>query len=103
MIKKPTTLILGAGASAPFGFPTGYELLLNKVLLLDNTSNPVFESFPQVHVEAFKNALSKSGKKSVDSFLEHRPEFVPIGKSAIRDCHLCPTVFWLSKFQHYIP
>jgi hypothetical protein len=27
MITKPTTLILGAGASAPFGFPTGYELL----------------------------------------------------------------------------
>jgi hypothetical protein len=27
MIKRKTTLILGAGASAPFEFPIGYELL----------------------------------------------------------------------------
>jgi hypothetical protein len=27
MIQRPTTLILGAGASKPFGFPIGYELL----------------------------------------------------------------------------
>ena len=26
MIKRPTVLVLGAGASAPFGFPSGREL-----------------------------------------------------------------------------
>jgi hypothetical protein len=81
MINKPTTLILGAGASAPFGFPTGNELK-QKVLALDNT-HVQFGLFPQIHVESFKRALSKSGKTSVDAFLEHRPEFIDIGKRAI--------------------
>jgi hypothetical protein len=27
MIKRPTVLILGAGASVPFGFPSGRQVL----------------------------------------------------------------------------
>jgi hypothetical protein len=81
MITKPTTLILGAGASAPFGFPTGNELK-EKVLSLAS-DDPLFGPHLQIFVENFKAALLKSGKTSVDAFLEHRPEFIHIGKTAI--------------------
>jgi hypothetical protein len=81
MITKPTTLILGAGASAPFGFPTGNELK-EKVLSLA-ADDPLFGSYPRIFVENFKAALLKSGKTSVDAFLEHRPEFIQMGKTAI--------------------
>jgi hypothetical protein len=87
MIIRPTTLILGAGASASFGFPTGYELLrqvidwsdINPTLSISN----LFPNFNKTEVNAFKDALRRSGKISVDSFLEYRPEFIPIGKSAM--------------------
>jgi hypothetical protein len=42
MINKPTTLILGAGASAPFGFPTGNELKEKVLSLADD--DPLFGS-----------------------------------------------------------
>jgi hypothetical protein len=87
MIRRKTTLVLGAGASAPFGFPTGYELL-RKVVDWANTSpgqtNPIlFSEFKGSEIKEFREALEKSGKMSVDSFLEHRPEFIPIGKRAM--------------------
>lgn len=81
MITKRTTLILGAGASKQFGFPTGYELKQRVLSLVG--SAPEFGSFSQIHVEQFKAALLRSGKTSVDSFLEHRPEFILVGKTAI--------------------
>lgn len=81
MITKPTTLILGAGASAPFGLPTGYDLL--RAVLALNEEHAQFSPFEPSQVKRFKEALSKSGKTSVDAFLEHRPEFIQIGKAAI--------------------
>jgi hypothetical protein len=96
MITKPTTLILGAGASVPFGFPTGYELL-NRVLQLGNGVSPVFNSFSLPHVESFKLALSRSGKQSVDAFLEYQTDFIKIGKAAIAyiliQCEQEPALF----------
>jgi hypothetical protein len=89
MINKPTTLILGAGASVPFGFPTGYALL-QKALSWANTkiggTNPQILKWlgiEKAKLDLFREALSMSGKKSVDSFLEHRPEFLDIGKAVI--------------------
>lgn len=89
MITKPTTLILGAGASAPFGFPTGYTLL-QKALgwgdVGDGKTNPtIFKwlGIDKQKLDSFRGALSRSGKKSVDSFLEHRPEFLDVGKAVI--------------------
>jgi hypothetical protein len=84
VIAKPTTLILGAGASAPFGFPTGHDLL-RQILSWADTSpgktNPLlFEGFKPEEVDKFRTSLLKSGKTSVDAFLEHQPDFIPIGK-----------------------
>jgi hypothetical protein len=87
MIQTKITLILGAGASAPFGFPTGYELL-RRVISWANikpgqTNSNLFSEFDESQINEFREALEKSGKISVDSFLERRPEFIRIGKRAM--------------------
>ena len=43
----------------------------------------LFASIEAGHIQAFHNALEKSGKESVDSFLEHRQEFLTVGRTAI--------------------
>ena len=48
MITRPTTLILGAGASQPFGFPTGSELrarILGLTRLNDTDSKNLLSIF----------------------------------------------------------
>ena len=87
MIKKPTVLILGAGASSPFHYPLGVELRneicgelypqKRRYQTLINTG------FAHDEIKNFRDALYYSGKSSVDAFLEHRSEFVNIGKIAI--------------------
>ncbi|MHC4328100.1 MAG: hypothetical protein ACYSWW_08280 [Planctomycetota bacterium] len=88
MIKVRTVLVLGAGASAPFGFPTGKGLT-------DQISSPDFNNtkgpldvlkdigFDTKDIGDFVNALSMSGRPSVDAFLEYRDDFVEIGKATI--------------------
>jgi hypothetical protein len=87
MIGKQTTLILGAGASAPFEFPTGYELLRRVMewanINIGRTNPDLFSGFNKTEIDEFREALRRSGKTSVDSFLEHRPEFIPVGKLAM--------------------
>lgn len=89
MITRKLVVVLGAGASKPFGFPTGYELVkeINTMLKPSRTgtilSDLVKEQNGPTHVENFRIALEKSGKPSVDAFLEHRPEFLDVGKLAI--------------------
>jgi hypothetical protein len=87
MINQKTTLILGAGASQEFGYPTG-EGLYNKICeitqkktteyntLLDLTKTPY-------DIEEFGEALLNSGLYSVDEFLQSRKQFNYIGKCAI--------------------
>lgn len=86
MIKKPTTLILGAGASAPYKYPTG-KLLRNIILNTTlNTNSFRFYTacgFEDIHVKKFIEALKKSSVPSIDYFLEYRSEFIDVGKLAI--------------------
>lgn len=89
VILRPTVLVLGAGASACFGFPTGYQLFEQVA------SDPgggrdgtialelVQRGYDPNQVRSFVRALRHSGLTSVDSFLEHRPEFLEVGKAAI--------------------
>lgn len=95
MITKKTVLILGAGASAPYGFPTGQSLLqkicdIGHGSKLDHFTNDL--RFDRRQSIEFFNALWMSGMMSVDAFLEHRPEFLKIGKGAI--------AFSLIPFEH---
>ena len=88
MITKPTVLIVGAGGSADYGFPTGRGLLLN-ICRDVGLGGHVFSMFTQrmeIHsnlVEKFVDSLQKSAAPSVDLFLEYRKEFEDVGKMAI--------------------
>jgi hypothetical protein len=88
MIRKRTAFILGAGASQPFGFPTGRELY-NYILSALRPGQDYFDKlqrfggFNGTMIAEFREALRKSGRTSVDAFLEHRSEYMTIGKSAI--------------------
>jgi hypothetical protein len=88
MIEAPTVLVLGAGASAPFGFPTGQGLKRHICSPEFNSSRGPVSSlgsagFDIEKIGDFVHALSKSGRPSVDAFLEHRDDFVEIGKAVI--------------------
>src|SRR6266550_5948463 len=89
MIKHQTVLVLGAGASVPYGFPAGRDLRDNIVGELSDVTTNLFvvlrsAGFDDAQITRFREALQKSGQPSVDVFLEHRsPEFTSIGKVAI--------------------
>jgi hypothetical protein len=87
LIRK-TVFITGAGASAPYDFPTGEEL--KKEVIETLTSNDVKtvdlfneSTFDHNKREEFAHRLRRSGRQSVDAFLEHNSDFVDIGKFAI--------------------
>lgn len=87
MIETPTVLILGAGASRPYGFWLGRELLFKVVEGLE-VNGDINNKLRQVGFDAeelltFQDQLQKSMQPSVDAFLERRPEFLEIGKAAI--------------------
>jgi hypothetical protein len=95
MIGKRVVLVLGAGASRPYGFPTGGELCqwiqgifaeTDDAKLRVSMHQKVVPFLREFGFEAddrkeFVDALSKSARESVDAFLEFRPEFLRIGKA----------------------
>ena len=92
MITVPTVLVLGAGASVPYGFPTAAELkrrICETFAAAD--SRPIqflaqkYDHSPREFV-AFTDAFRQSGRQSVDEFLEHRRDFIEVGKLAIAYC-----------------
>ena len=96
MFTTPTVLVLGAGASYPYGFPTAKGL---KELICEQFSstratasqllsclNPEGSKFTPEEFSEFTEAFLKSGQPSVDAFLERRPEFLGVGKLAIAFC-----------------
>jgi hypothetical protein len=88
MITKPTVLILGAGASKPYGFPTGNELVNKISCRFENgqTMKHVYDYFSyrlDDYVDEFIDALSHCGGQSIDVFLMKRTEYMEVGKVAI--------------------
>lgn len=99
MINKKIVFILGAGASKPYGFPTGAEL--KKEVLQKNYGKGIkaaksrqqgqysslwayiLDTCGEQIVESFFKSLRKSGFSSVDAFLENREEFIELGKILI--------------------
>ncbi len=83
MVKKRTVLILGAGASKPYGFPLGVELRDSIIRIKDihfecKRLGLDYESYSE-----FTKALAHSGFSSVDAYLEEHEEWLEIGKAAI--------------------
>ncbi|HHT9159473.1 MAG TPA: hypothetical protein ACFYEH_06380 [Candidatus Brocadiaceae bacterium] len=91
MISNTITLILGAGASIPFGFPSGRRLLIeicDKLDLVKGKDAPFCETinkcgFAFDFIKEFRSELFNSMQPSVDAFLEKRNEYLEIGKAAI--------------------
>jgi hypothetical protein len=81
MIEKNVVLILGAGASKPYGFPLGQELIDHIMTIGDK---PPLLPFDPTELLRFQRALKLAGKTSIDAFLERQDaEFVLIGKQLI--------------------
>ena len=95
VIRHNTVLILGAGASEPYGLPLGRELLiaLCKLAKLPERDErvAVFErgGFELDDVRRFGTALHRSAANSIDTFLARRRELSDLGKLAIA-CEICP-------------
>jgi len=90
MIKTKTLFILGAGASRPFGYLTSIELrdaIRNKGMshILVDALTPSYEEpgWYERAINKFVDEFSRSSVYSIDFFLEHRPDFMDIGKMAI--------------------
>jgi hypothetical protein len=86
MIRKPTVLVLGAGASIPYGYPSGAGLV--KEIFQNIGSNEwrlIYDAFgiEESEVNSFRAELLQSQKPSIDAFLEHRTEYMKVGKVAI--------------------
>jgi hypothetical protein len=89
MIEKRTVFVLGAGASMPYGFPSGAELrdlIYQEALLqgseLQNTLHLEFGIGPS-GTAAFGTAFRRSMQPSIDAFLGKRPDMADVGKLAI--------------------
>lgn len=87
MIETNTVLILGAGASVDYEYPTGLQL---RSLIIERTGHghPIAAQLQilehsEKEIAEFRRAFRQSSEPSIDSFLEKRPEFVEIGKQAI--------------------
>ena len=89
MITTPTVLVLGAGASVPYGYPTGAGLTDAIIAKLSHRTSNAVEILLALGVcdrgtiLSFANHLRGSTVQSVDAFLENNDEFLDIGKVAI--------------------
>jgi hypothetical protein len=84
MIKKKTVFILGAGASIPYGFPSGQLL---KDMICKNFGEIIPSYITEMRLDNklhdFTDKLSYSPLTSVDSFLENQTDFIEVGKVCI--------------------
>ncbi len=87
---RTTTLVLGTGSNASYGFPSGRAL---RQLILDSLANetPTFDFLVDNvtradNIRIFREQFRRSGRNSIDAFLAERPELLQIGKAAIAAC-----------------
>lgn len=93
-MSEYTALVLGAGASMTYGYPSGADL---KREILNLSASQAFRSVGHLqpgllsdrthddksHLEDFQTEFRNSGADSIDTFLGHRDEFMEIGKGCI--------------------
>ncbi len=101
MIKRETVFVLGAGASKPYGFLTGRDLKANVLKNMTWGEGPwrgyLSElQFARDEVTVFNREFGESGRPSVDLFVEHRPDYLRLGKAAIALAHIpCENTNWV--------
>lgn len=89
-LKPPpiVVLVLGAGASNPYGYPTGRELITEVVDGLEGENLALARLLRELGHEwhllsEFRTDLLRAGLRSIDTFLTRRPEYRECGKQAI--------------------
>jgi hypothetical protein len=91
LIDKKTVFVLGAGASCPYGYPSGTRLreriCLHKGFMQDFNSyrlaeklTPEKDTIRLQGTRKFKDAFNKSKIKSIDMFMANNPSLASIGK-----------------------
>jgi hypothetical protein len=87
MISERTVLVLGAGASKDYGYPTALELrdkILDGLVSTARLGKALLAlGHDKQEIERFRIAFERSSRPSIDAFLERREEFTQIGKRAI--------------------
>ena len=88
MITTPTVLVLGAGASISYGFPSGLQLKAKICREISNRQGSIiFNDLKQFkdenHVQDFYKNLLMSSEMSIDAFLEHNKKYSEIGRRSI--------------------
>ena len=92
MINTPTVLILGAGASAPYGFPGGESLLIEASDTLEQMGSHlhisisnIFQDLAQHEIVDFGRRLRDSHQPSIDVFVSSKAQerFRDLGKAVI--------------------
>lgn len=90
MVEVETVLILGAGASWDYGFPTGEELVKKICKMFRPRQSEQYELFYELGgkhgsdmPDRFITALQLANPFSVDAWLEHNTGFIEVGKIAI--------------------
>ena len=79
-----TTLILGAGASAPYKFPTGFELTQKILDLEGNIELLIYFSDQNTPlVRKFFQVFRMSTATSIDSFVAKNPQYTEVARTAI--------------------
>ena len=93
MILEPTVFILGAGASVPYGYPTGAKL---RSSICSPSFYPIYFRHyeeddkhsrsgreEQRNLGKLISAFNQSSNYSIDIWLARNPQFIDIGKKAI--------------------
>lgn len=81
MIKQKTTLVLGAGASAPYGLPIARDLREMILRPREDLDRIAFEKHgKRAGAEKFRDAFRGCKVKSIDAFLADRADFREAGK-----------------------
>jgi hypothetical protein len=93
VINLPTLFILGAGASMPYGYPSGKQLRTEIVSNFMPYFEKTFETDSSISLRQINdyrrkgitlaNVFNKSSVESIDKFLSLNPSFADIGKLAI--------------------
>ncbi len=80
---KHLVLILGAGASKPYGFPTGARLRELIIQGNEHTFELAARDVGSKAIADFVTSFKRSGHSTIDAYLEDRPESERIGKALI--------------------
>jgi len=89
MVAENSVLVIGAGGSIPYGYPSGEQLVSSIISFFRSKKlglrNEILErfNFSEGNVLEFCSELESSSLYSIDAFLEKRPEYIEIGKAGI--------------------